>query len=112
VVVTGASSGIGEQLAKDFVALGAAKVVIAARRVDELERVKRECLHPEKVQIWQMDLSKTKECVASVDKLGLDHIDILVNNGGIVSRPPFVEMDFDTIQQMMTINTISQIALC
>jgi hypothetical protein len=35
--------------------------------------------------------------MASVEKLGLEHVDILVNNGGIVSRPKFVDMDFDTI---------------
>ena len=52
VVVTGASSGIGEQMAKDFNSLGAKKVIIAARRVSELERVKKECRFPNRVQIW------------------------------------------------------------
>ena len=36
-------------MAKDFVRLGAAKVIIAARRVSELERVKKECDRPEAV---------------------------------------------------------------
>lgn len=39
VFISGGSSGIGEQLAKDFVALGAKQVIIAARRVNELKRV-------------------------------------------------------------------------
>jgi len=43
VYVTGASSGIGEELAKRFVLLKAKKVIISARRREELERVKKEC---------------------------------------------------------------------
>lgn len=43
VFITGASSGIGEELAKQFVKLNAKTVIIAARRVAELERVKKEC---------------------------------------------------------------------
>jgi dehydrogenase/reductase SDR family protein 7 len=43
VYVTGASSGIGEELAKRFVLLKAKKVIISARRREELERVKSEC---------------------------------------------------------------------
>jgi NADP-dependent 3-hydroxy acid dehydrogenase YdfG len=49
VFITGGSSGIGEQLCKRFVQLGAKHVVIAARRVSELERVKKESDHPDKV---------------------------------------------------------------
>ena len=42
VFITGASSGIGECLAKKFAALGAKKLILAARRVEELNRVKQE----------------------------------------------------------------------
>ena len=52
VLITGGSSGIGEQMAKDFVRKGASKVIIAARRVEEMERVKRECERPDAIQIW------------------------------------------------------------
>lgn len=40
VLITGASSGIGETLAMQFAASGAKKLILAARRVPELERVK------------------------------------------------------------------------
>ena len=39
VFISGGSSGIGEQLTKDFVERGASKVIIAARNIDELKRV-------------------------------------------------------------------------
>lgn len=51
VFITGGSSGIGEQLCKRFVQLGAKNVIITARRVAELERVKSECADPSKVMV-------------------------------------------------------------
>jgi FlaA1/EpsC-like NDP-sugar epimerase len=45
IFITGASSGIGEELAKRFVLLKAKKVIISARRREELERVKLECIY-------------------------------------------------------------------
>ena len=43
ILITGASSGIGEEMTKQALDLGASKVIIAARRVSELKRVKEEC---------------------------------------------------------------------
>ena len=44
VFITGASSGIGEELAKQFTVKGAKKIILSARRIPELERVKNECM--------------------------------------------------------------------
>jgi NADP-dependent 3-hydroxy acid dehydrogenase YdfG len=57
VFITGGSSGIGEQLCKTVIALGAEKVIIAARRLDELERVKNESIAPSRVVCLQLDLN-------------------------------------------------------
>ena len=43
IFITGASSGIGEELTKQLARAGAKKLIIAARRVPELERVKKDC---------------------------------------------------------------------
>ena len=43
VWITGGSSGIGEQLAYDFARVGC-KLILTARREEELERVKKECI--------------------------------------------------------------------
>ncbi|MFT6883752.1 MAG: dehydrogenase/reductase SDR family protein 7B, partial [Marinoscillum sp.] len=56
VMITGASSGIGEALAKGMSVLGA-RLIIAARRQEELERVKAACLNPMNVQILPLDLA-------------------------------------------------------
>lgn len=50
VLITGASSGLGEALAHTFYKAGC-KVILAARRVDELERVKKDLLSLEVVRI-------------------------------------------------------------
>ena len=62
--MTGASSGIGEELVKQLVTLGTKKLIIAARRVSELERVKKECGETKtEIEIWQLDLSDPKTCL-------------------------------------------------
>ena len=43
ILITGASSGIGECLALEFTTAGAKKLILAARRITELERVKSAC---------------------------------------------------------------------
>jgi short-subunit dehydrogenase len=112
VLVTGGSSGIGEQLAKRFVELGAAKVIIAARTLRELERVKSECADPSRVQVLQLDLSKPEEVLkTATEALKGVRVDILVNNGGLSMREEFCNMEFSTCQYMMNTNCMSHIAL-
>lgn len=112
VFVSGGSSGIGEALAKQMIKMGAKKVIIAARRVEELERVKRECARPDAVQTFQLDLSKPEECSARCKELfSKEQVDILINNGGCSQRDLFEELDFSTMQSMMNINCMSHIAV-
>ena len=63
VFITGGSSGIGEQICKSMIELGAKTVVIAARKQEELDRVKRESKDPSRVLTIIMDLSKPEECL-------------------------------------------------
>ncbi len=86
VVVTGASSGIGEATARQFGREGA-KVVLAARRVDKLEALANEIGGMgtgAEVLVVQADLSKLEDIQSliqkTLDKFG--RIDVLVNNAG------------------------------
>jgi len=90
VFITGASSGIGEEMAKQFIELRAKKVVIAARRVNELERVKSECNIREidgkmqEVEIVKLDLADPDACLEWASEYSKNNdIDYVVNNGGI-----------------------------
>jgi short-subunit dehydrogenase len=84
VIVTGASSGIGEATAREFGREGA-KVVLAARRVDKLQTLAEEInkMGTESLVV-QADLSKLED-IQSLVKQTLEkfnRIDILVNNAG------------------------------
>ena len=86
VIVTGASSGIGEATARQFGREGA-KLVLAARRVDKLESLAQEILamgSGAETFVVQADLSKLEDIHSlikqTLDKFG--RIDVLVNNAG------------------------------
>jgi NADP-dependent 3-hydroxy acid dehydrogenase YdfG len=86
VIVTGASSGIGEATARQFGREGA-KVVLAARRVDRLEALAQEIMSMStgaEVLVEQADLTKLDDVQRLVDATmeKFDRIDVLVNNAG------------------------------
>ena len=95
-----------------MIRLGAKKVIIAARRLEELERVKKECEHPDRVQVFQLDLSNPQDCLEKTTALfKKETIDILVNNGGISQRDCFEDLDFEVCERMMNVNCMSHIAV-
>lgn len=112
VWITGASSGIGEALAKAYYKDGA-NLILSSRRKDELERVKNSLGGEANIQTLVLDLSKSLE-LASKTKEALNifgAIDVLVNNGGVSQRSLFAETDLETIRQLMEINFFGSVAL-
>ena len=86
VIVTGASSGIGEATAREFAKEGS-KVVLAARRVDRLEALAKEIDAMNtgaQALVVQSDLSKLEDIQALITKTleRFGRIDVLVNNAG------------------------------
>lgn len=86
VIVTGASSGIGEATAREF-ARESAKVVLAARRVDKLESLAKEIDAMgtgAQAHVVQADLAKLDDIQKLVDETVqvFGRIDVLVNNAG------------------------------
>ena len=113
VWITGASSGIGEALAQAFASEGA-KLVLSARRIEELQRVKQSLnFSDSNVLILPFDLSdssKTNELTEQViSKFG--KIDILINNGGISQRSLTLETPIEIDRKIMEINFFGTIAL-
>uniref|UniRef100_A0A1B6EUP1 Ketoreductase domain-containing protein n=1 Tax=Cuerna arida TaxID=1464854 RepID=A0A1B6EUP1_9HEMI len=120
VLITGASSGLGESLAHVFYQAGC-RVILAARREIQLERVKRELLasrmdkdvvtHPPIVMV--LDLAKLEEIPEQVDKVLkiVGQVDILVNNAGISYRGEVLTTKVQVDQEVMLVNYISQVAL-
>lgn len=112
VWITGASSGIGEALAIAWSREGA-RLVLSARNVAELERVRRLCASPERHVVKPLDLTDGA-AIANVaaEVLGeLGHVDILVHSGGVSQRSLAVETDLATDRAIMELNYFGTIAL-
>src|SRR5207244_11471418 len=87
VWITGASSGIGEALARRFAKTGA-RLILSSRREDELERVAGACSGAESVSVLPLDLSKP-ETMPGIVRQAMDmsgHIDVMIHNGGDSQR--------------------------
>ncbi len=92
VAITGASSGIGLDLAKRFLAEGS-KVLLNARNADRLERVARSLGAPDRVTTvaGEVGSQQTAKAIAEAARDRLGGIDVLVNNAGIFGVKPFLE---------------------
>lgn len=114
VWITGASSGIGEALAKAFWKEGS-HLVLSARRVTELERVKHELPASEnqRVLILPLDMSDTKQSVMLVETVRNEfgRIDILVNNAGVSQRSYTIDTSLDIDRKIMEVNFFGTVAL-
>ena len=86
VIITGASSGIGEALARAFAARGD-NLGLAARRTDKLESLARELeeAHGVKVAVTALDVQRDETVAAAINSLAqaLGPVDIVVANAGI-----------------------------
>ncbi len=113
VWITGASSGIGEALAKEAAEQGAS-LILSARRTEELERVATESkLSEDKYLILPMDMIQYHD-FESLVKLAIDkfgRIDYLFNNAGVSTRALASETPVAMDQQVMDINYFGTVAL-
>jgi short-subunit dehydrogenase len=114
VWITGASSGIGEALAIELAKKGA-HLILSARRKEELERVKGNCIAASQpnIRILPIDLAKANtlqlSTEAAIQLFG--HIDILINNGGISQRSLAKETKLEVDREVMEIDYFGTIAL-
>ena len=109
-LVTGASSGIGYELAKLFAKDGK-NVVIVARSQDKLEDLKTEIenKYGTSVRVLVKDLSdptSPQEIFAELEKEDIN-VDVLVNNAGFAVYGKFAETDWEKESEMIQVNTTS-----
>lgn len=109
--ITGASSGIGEQLAY-LLARQGAQLILSSRRIEELERVKKQC-GSAKVTIVSLDLGKEESVQnAATEVLAkFPRIDYLFNNGGISQRSLTVDTDISVDRRIFEVNFFGNILL-
>lgn len=113
VWITGASSGIGEALTYAF-AKENARLILSARRIEELQRVKANCELPDdNILLLPFDLSDTSNIDIHTQKVTNKYgrIDFLVNNGGISQRSYTKDTPVDIDRKVMEVNFFGTIAL-
>ena len=102
-LITGASSGIGRDIAREF-AKRNYEIVLVARNVDRLEALKKELENEYKVDVryLSMDLSVKENCFNLHDNI--KDVDVLINNAGFGDFGLFDETDLDKDLNMISTN--------
>lgn len=106
VVITGASSGLGEATAR-LLAKKGAKVVLGARRTEKLEAIVQDIrAEGGQAEFIGMDITKPQEVQSLIEKAlsAFGQIDVLVNNAGLMSIAPLSELKVDEWDRMIDIN--------
>lgn len=100
-LITGASSGIGRDIARELCGRGY-DLIIAARRLDRLEELAGEldC----SVRCIKVDLSQKQECLRLYDEVKDENIDLLINNAGFGDFGEFVDTDLERDIEMINTN--------
>jgi NADP-dependent 3-hydroxy acid dehydrogenase YdfG len=106
VLITGASSGIGEATARVLAEAGMT-VVLGARRTDRLEQLRREITAAGgNVRVRRIDVTDRDDVAAfaqdALDEFG--RIDVIVNNAGVMPLSPMSSLKVDEWEQMVDVN--------
>src|SRR5436189_5174549 len=114
VLITGASSGFGEEFARQYAAQGHS-LVLVARRLDRLQKLAealRQQFHVE-IVVEQVDLSDISAVIQLHQRLrerGIE-IDILINNAGHGLQGPFIDSKLDAALAMVQLDIASLTAV-
>ena len=104
VVITGASSGLGEAAARRLAQNGA-KLVLGARRLDRLQALAKE-LKLGADAVVQTDVAQRAEVKRLVDRAVQSHgrIDVMINNAGLMPLSPLERLKIDEWNRMIDVN--------
>jgi len=114
VLITGASSGFGEEFARQYAAQGHSLVLVARRldRLQSLAQALRQQYHVEVVaeQVDLSDIARITELQRRLHDRGIA-IDILINNAGYGLQGPFVDSQLDAALAMLQLDVASLTAV-
>jgi NADP-dependent 3-hydroxy acid dehydrogenase YdfG len=118
IVITGAARGIGHATAKALLARDA-RVVIGDRDVDLLEQAVTELSSLGAVSGHPLDVTDRESFAAFLDKARADgsdgqegHIDVLINNAGVMPVGPFLEQSTQAIRSSIEVNFYGVLTGC
>ncbi|BFZ07801.1 hypothetical protein BsWGS_10840 [Bradybaena similaris] len=119
VWITGASSGIGEHIAYCLAKAGC-RLVLSARRAEELEKVKQKCLQfgkgkvsEDDILVLPLDIVAFDTHKAAVQKVleAFGQIDVLINNAGRGQQAVWLDVELSVDRQMFEINVLGPVSL-
>jgi short-subunit dehydrogenase len=112
VWVTGASSGLGRELARQLALEHGANVVLSARRVDRLESLKAELESKVKVHLLPADLSKLEDVERALAEVkGISPLSAVILNAGVTHFGHHAELSWEDLQAMVNTNALSSARL-
>jgi uncharacterized protein len=113
-LVTGASSGIGEAMARDLTQRGA-NVVLVARSRDRLDGLAEELRATSQVEVEVLPADLTSEEGLTAVETRLRRadvpVDLLVNNAGMGQVGSFAELDVDAAERLVRLNSLAPLRL-
>ncbi|WP_297842584.1 SDR family NAD(P)-dependent oxidoreductase [Pseudomonas sp.] len=113
VFITGASSGLGRQVASEFASRGY-DLALAARQIDVLQTIKSELeeRHGVRVLVYPLDVSDAKQVRDTLNTASaeLGKLDIVVANAGLGSDGRIGRIDFANSRQLFEVNVIGACA--
>ncbi|WP_291908055.1 SDR family oxidoreductase [Chitinophaga sp. CB10] len=113
ILITGASSGIGRELAL-LLAQQKARLILAARNADKLRAVQQECLQwTADCQILPMDVTDEAQVQAGAARAitFYGRIDVLINNAGVTQRSKLIDTSVAAIRTLMEVNFFGPVML-
>ncbi len=113
VIITGTSRGIGYALAKKFSKEKSIKLYVISRNIEKLQQLEKECtkINPAaEVHIIPADLTKLNNDLL-LKHIGSEHLDILINNAGLLINKPFIEFSDEEVHKMTHTNFLVPVKL-
>ena len=112
-IITGASAGIGRELARQL-AHRAKSLILVARRRDRLEALRGELTASNpalSVDIRETDLSSLEQTMQLGQSIANEEVDLLINNAGLGDLGSFAEADPLRVNQQLQVNVLALTAL-
>ncbi|WP_135081765.1 SDR family oxidoreductase [Terasakiella sp. SH-1] len=103
IIITGASSGLGEAMARKFAPLGA-NLVLGARRKEKLETLADELGENCRTLVCDVSHPEEVEALAQMALKEFGRIDVLINNAGVMPLSFFNEKKLDEWNRMIDVN--------
>lgn len=100
VLITGGNGGLGRELVKLFYDRGAKVIILDVNEIDNL---------PENVVFYKCDVSNRQELWQTYEQIKQDHgiVTILINNAGITQGKKLLDLEYEEIEKVISINLLS-----